>query len=91
MQAYKPPAAGAVPDAQPLIAFVSLYSGSNEVLKTAPIAVEPNADTRLGVVPLSFDIAARSLAPGPYECQVTVLDPATSKAAFWRAPIVIAP
>jgi len=30
-----------------------------------------------------------TLMPGDYECQVTVLDPATQKAAFWRAPIRI--
>ncbi len=57
--------------------------------KTAPIAVEPNATTRLGVTPLSFDFGIQQLAAGQYECQVTVLDPSTSKASFWRAPIVI--
>jgi hypothetical protein len=30
-------------------------------------------------------------APGRYECQVSVLDPAGAKATFWRAPIVIIP
>jgi hypothetical protein len=92
LQAYKPHAEGApAAAAQPLLAFVSLYSGGSEVFKTAPIAVEPNPATRLGVAPLSFDFGTSQLAPGPYECQVTVLDPAASKATFWRAPIVIAP
>jgi VWFA-related protein len=91
LQAYKPHADGAPPSAQPLMAFVSLYSAGTEVFKTAPIAVEPSAATRLGVVPLSFDFGTNRLAPGRYDCQVTVLDPATSKATFWRAPIVIAP
>jgi hypothetical protein len=91
LQAYKPHLDGAPPGTQPLMAFVSLYSAGAEVFKTAPIAVEPNAATRLGVVPLSFDLGANRLPPGRYDCQVTVLDPAASKAAFWRAPIVIAP
>jgi VWFA-related protein len=91
LQAYKPHPDGAPPNTQPLMAFVSLYSAGAEVFKTAPIAVEPNAATRLGVVPLSFDLATNRLAPGRYDCQVTVLDPAASKATFWRAPIVIAP
>ncbi len=91
LQAYKPHADGAPPSTQPLMAFVSLYSAGAEVFKTAPIAVEPNAATRLGVVPLSFDLGTNRLAPGRYDCQVTVLDPAASKATFWRAPIVIAP
>ncbi len=102
LQAYKPAAAGttagtapgttagAAPSVQPLVAFVSLYSGGKEVLKTPPIAVAPNAATRLGITPLSFDLPVNGLAPGEYECQVTVLDPAASKAAFWRAPIVVA-
>ncbi|HEY1983968.1 MAG TPA: VWA domain-containing protein [Terracidiphilus sp.] len=91
LQAYKPQAPGAQPGTDPLVAFVSLYSAGSEVYKTSPIAVPPNAATRLGVVPLSFDLGINRLAPGQYECQVTVLDPATSKASFWRAPIVIAP
>jgi VWFA-related protein len=98
LQAYKPsPAATAQStpsnslSSQPIVAFVSLYSNGNEVFKTTPIAVAPNLATRLGVTPLSFDISAASLKPGSYECQVTVLDPSASKAAFWRAPIVVAP
>jgi VWFA-related protein len=91
LQAYKPHPDGTPPSTQPLMAFVSLYSAGEEVFKTAPIAVEPNAATRLGVVPLNFDLGANRLAPGRYDCQVTVLDPAASKATFWRAPIVIAP
>jgi VWFA-related protein len=100
LQAYKPsasspatgssanPVAGATPD--PLMAFVTLYSNGSEAFKTQPIAVNPNATTRLGVTPLSFNVRAASLKPGRYDCQITVLDPVTSKANFWRAPIVIA-
>jgi hypothetical protein len=100
LQAYKPSAGTAAavsapiatpPAPHPLIAFVSLYSNGGEAFKTQPIAVSPNPATRLGVTPLSFDVSATSLKPGEYDCQVTVLDPATSKANFWRAPIVIAP
>jgi hypothetical protein len=89
LQAYKPTATGGSTSTQPLIGFVSLYSAGAEVFKTAPISVEPNAATRLGVTPLSFDFAIPQLTAGQYDCQVTVLDPATSKASFWRAPIVI--
>ena len=97
LQAYKPPAApsssapnAAQPAAQPLMAFVTLYNNGAEALRTQPIAVAPNAATRLGITPLNFDVSAAKLKPGQYECQVTVLDPSTGKAAFWRAPVVIA-
>jgi hypothetical protein len=98
LQAYKPPAAApstgtpTVPPApiQPVMAFVTLYANGAEAFKTQPIAVAPNPATRLGVTPLNFNVSAASLKPGRYDCQVTVLDPSTGKAAFWRAPIVIA-
>ncbi len=97
LQAYKPaatsstgtPTAPPAP-AQPVMAFVTLYANGAEAFKTQPIAVTPNAATRLGVTPLNFNVSAASLKPGRYDCQVTVLDPSTGKAAFWRAPIVIA-
>jgi VWFA-related protein len=99
LQAYKPSAAPIVsgpniniappPTPEPLMAFVTLYSNGTEALKTQPIAVPPNPATRLGVTPFSFNVSAAGLKPGQYECQVTVLDPVTSKASFWRAPIVI--
>jgi VWFA-related protein len=98
LQAYKPstatssPNTSATPPAapEPLMAFVTLYANGAEALKTQPIAVPPNPATRLGVTPFSFNVNAAGLKPGQYECQVTVLDPITSKASFWRAPIVIA-
>ena len=31
------------------------------------------------------------LAPGRYDCQVTVVDPTGQKAAFWQAPVAIVP
>ena len=100
LQAYKPAAGNAVSGAtasaaataasDPLLAFVTLYSNGLEALKTQPIAVNPNAATRLGVTQLSLNVSSAELKPGQYECQVTVIDPATAKANFWRAPIVIA-
>ena len=42
-------------------------------------------------MPLSFSLGIDGLPPGEYDCQVTVLDPATQKATFWRAPVMIVP
>jgi len=91
LQAYKPPVEGGQPTTQPLFAFVSLYLEGKKALETAPTAIVPNAASRLGTMPLSFSIGIDRLAPGTYDCQITILDPATKKANFWRAPILIVP
>jgi VWFA-related protein len=91
LQAYKQPPEGSPPASQPLFAFVSLYLGDNKVLETPPAAISPNAASRLGTMPLSFNVGLRALAPGSYDCQITILDPTTQKTNFWRAPILIVP
>jgi hypothetical protein len=40
-------------------------------------------------VPVRFSIPLGRLQPGPYDFQVTVLDPTSGRAAFWRTGIVI--
>jgi VWFA-related protein len=91
LQAYKQPASGSLPASQPLFAFVSLYSAKSKVFETPPAAIVPNAASRLGTMPLSFSLGIDRLAPGEYDCQVTILDPTTQKTTFWRAPIVLVP
>ncbi len=85
-QAYKQTPSTGNP---PLFAFVSLYKGDTKVYETSPTAIAPATASRLGTMPLSFSLGINGLAPGEYECQVTVLDPATQKANYWRAPIVL--
>jgi VWFA-related protein len=75
--------------AAPLVAFVSFYQEQKKVYETTPMAVMPQAGSRLGVVPLSFHVGLGDLAPGEYECQVTVLDGAGHRAAFWRASVMM--
>jgi VWFA-related protein len=85
LQAYEQGATGV----QPLIAFVSLYAGQKKAFETQPIEVASGAGNRLNTMPIQFSIALSNLPPGKYDCQVTVLDPAGQKAAFWQAPIVL--
>jgi VWFA-related protein len=103
LQAYaRDEAAGATPTASsqgaavavaagssPLFAYVSFYRDQKMAMETAPIAVTPEPTTRLGVVPLHFQVALGKLAPGPYQCQVSVLDPAGHRAAFWQGPVML--
>jgi VWFA-related protein len=85
LQAYEPAAA----TTQPLVAFVTFYRGQTKVFETPPRSVTGGLNNRLKTMPLRFDLALDQLAPGAYNCQVTVLDPTGQKAAFWQAPIMI--
>lgn len=75
--------------APPLIAFVSLYRDGRKAFESTPIAATPEADSRLGVVPLSFQLGLGNLALGEYQCQVSVLDPSGHRVAFWVNPIML--
>ena len=91
LQAYKSQAPDNKTPSQPLFAFVSLYLSGNKVFETPPTAVTPNAASRLGTMPISFNLGVNGLPAGEYDCQVTILDPSTGKATFWRAPILLVP
>ena len=76
---------------QPLVAFVTFYKGDAKALETAPLPVEDGLDARSKAVPLRFSVPLQGLETGRYDCQVTVLDPAGQKVAFWRAPVMLVP
>jgi VWFA-related protein len=76
-------------DTQPLFAFVTLYQGGKKMYETPPQSIVPSATSRLGTMRLNFDLGVDSLPRGSYDCQVTVIDPGTQKAAFWRASITL--
>lgn len=85
-QAYKQTPS---PGNPPLFAFVTLYRDNAKVFETQPTAIAPSTASRLGTMPLSFSLGVNGLAGGAYDCQVTIVDPTTQKATFWRAPIVL--
>ncbi|HWG57914.1 MAG TPA: VWA domain-containing protein [Candidatus Acidoferrales bacterium] len=87
LQAYEQGA----PNAEPLVAFVSFYADEKKAYETPPIEVTSGLNNRLKTMPLRFNVALRQLPPGEYNCQVTVLDPAGQKAAFWQAPVMLVP
>jgi VWFA-related protein len=87
LQAYEP---GMV-TAQPLVAFVSFYSGGKKVFETQPMEATHGLNNKLQTMPLNFTVALNQLPPGEYECQVTVIDPTGDKGTFWQAPIMLIP
>jgi len=87
LQAYEP--AATIP--RPLVAFVTFYQGQKKFYETQPMAITPATLTHLGTVPINFTVGLQSLPPGQYDCQVTILDPTTTKATFWRSQIAVVP
>jgi hypothetical protein len=76
---------------RPIVAYVSLYRDQTKAFQTPPVKIGEGWLNRLKTTPVNFNIALNSLAPGRYDCQVTVLDPTAKKASFWQAPVVIVP
>ena len=74
---------------RPLVAFVTFYREGAAAFETEPLGVTDGWDPKSKAVPIRFTIPPARLQPGSYDCQVTVLDPAGGRAAFWRAPIVV--
>ena len=76
---------------QPLVAFVTFYRGQSKAFETTPLEVVDGLDPKSKALPLRFSLSLSKLPAGEYNCQVTVLDPAGQKAAFWQAPVMLVP
>jgi VWFA-related protein len=87
LQAYQQEA----PSAHPLVAFVTFYRGQAKAFETPPLEVAESLNNRLKTTPLKFSLSLAKLPPGEYNCQVTILDPTSQKAAFWQAPVMLIP
>lgn len=84
LQAYERDATAA----RPLVAYVALYRDGVQAFATETTRIDA-WDAKTRALPIRFTIPAGSLAGGSYDCQVTVLDPSTSRAAFRRESIVV--
>lgn len=73
----------------PVVAFVSFYRDGKKVLESQAVQASPLPDNRVGAVPIDLSVAIEGLEIGEYQCQVTVLDPATDRAAFWQGPLAL--
>jgi VWFA-related protein len=87
LQAYEP----TQEKVEPLVAFVTFYRGQTKAFETPPLPVSEGLNNRLKTVPLKFSLALSKLTPGKYTCQVTVVDPASQKLAYWQAPVALVP
>ncbi len=79
------------PTPVPIVSYVGLYQGQTKVFQSAPLAVVEQTQNRARAVPIRFDVPLDKIAPGAYDCQITVLDPSSQKAAFWQGRIIVIP
>jgi VWFA-related protein len=87
LEAYEPTAE----KTEPIMATVSFYRGKVKTYETAPLEVTDGLNPKSKALAVKFSVPLDKLQPGRYTCQVSVLDPAAGKFAFWRAPMVMAP
>jgi predicted nuclease with RNAse H fold len=76
---------------QPLVAVATFYRDGVKVFETHPIAVTDGIARTSRAIPLRLRIPLQDLRPGRYDWQVSVIEPAGGKAAFWQTPIAIVP
>ena len=78
-----------VPATEPLTAFVTFYQGQTKVFETRPLTVKDDLGRRIKTLPVQLHVPLTTLPVGAYDCQVTVLNPATQKSAVSRFPITV--
>jgi len=83
LEAYEPNATAT----EPLTAFVTLYRGDIKVLETPPLIFKDELGRKLRALPVELRVPLTRVRAGEYDCQVTVLNPATQKSAVWRSRI----
>jgi VWFA-related protein len=76
---------------RPLVAFVTFFQDGEKAFETTPLPVVEGMNPKSKAVAMRFSVPLADFTPGRYDCQVTVLDPATQKASFWRMPLVVVP
>ncbi len=76
---------------RPLVAFVTFFRDGETAFETTPLPVVEGMTPKSKAVAMRFSVPLAEFTTWRYDCQVTVLDPATQKAAFWRTPLVILP
>ena len=62
------------------------------MFETQPKSILPDSASRLGTMPLSFDLGVDNLPRGQYDSArfALFLDPCSvQKAAYWRSPIML--
>jgi hypothetical protein len=76
---------------QPLLAYATFYREGAKVYESQPVIVTDGVHRTSKAIPVRMTIPLAGLSPGRYDWQVTVIDPAGRKAAFWQTAVAIVP
>jgi len=76
---------------QPIVAFITFYQRGTKLFETPPVEFIGASDDRLHATGLKFAVPLEKLTPGRYDLQISVIDWASQKTAFWRSPIHLLP
>jgi hypothetical protein len=85
LEAYQP---GEAPP-HTLVAYLTLYRDGQVSYQSAPVEIAEAEPNRLRTMRIGFEVNLEKVREGEQECQITVLDPESRRAAFWRAPILV--
>ena len=78
-------------DMRPLGAVVQFLKGEEKVFESPAYTVSEGMDPKSKAVHFRLTLPLESLPPGEYTCQITVLDPAIQKVAFWQTLVKVVP
>jgi len=74
---------------KPLVAYVTFYRGQIKAFQTPMLGVSEGMDPKSKAVSMRFSLALSKLPTGRYDCQVTVVDPDSKKANFWKTQVML--
>jgi hypothetical protein len=72
-------------------ARLTLYREGKKVFETQPVRAGKPLPSRPGALPVWINTPLKSVAPGKYECQVSVIDQFGRKFAFERTVVAVVP
>jgi hypothetical protein len=73
---------------RPIAAYATFFRDRVKALDTDVVSVE-SWDPKTKALAIRLTVPSATLAPGNYECQISVLEPGTQKTAFWRGTLTI--
>jgi hypothetical protein len=70
---------------------LSLYQHDKKVFESPSVRANRLSEARDGTVPVWFQLPVSKIAPGNYQCQVTLIDEFGRKFAFPRTRLAVLP